>query len=96
MVTRLRLSRRRDGLQQPAVIRAERDDLIAFLADKAKNQRMSLMAYGAKCALDWVLDNRSGFQVSKSLDLVTFALKWQRRPSLKTVPTIRRKDLESR
>jgi hypothetical protein len=96
IVGRRRLPRRRDGLQQPSEIRAERDKLEQYAKFDAKSRRLQLIAFGAKTALDWVLDNRQGMAASRLLNLTEFALKMEKRSPVKLVPrVVRRKDLEA-
>lgn len=93
IIARRRLPhRRRDGLQQPSEIRSERDALERYVTGDAKSRRLQLIAFGAKQALDWVLDNRQGMAMTRLLDLTAFALKIERRPPLKCVPRIQRKE----
>lgn len=87
-----RLRRRRDGLQQPDEIRSERDKLEYYVTHEAKSRRLQLMAFGAKQALDWVLDNRQGMASSRLLNLTEFALKMEKRSPVKLVPRVRRVD----
>lgn len=89
-VVRPRRPRRRDGVQQVDEIRGERDKLVHYVAHDAANLRLQLMAFGAKQALDWVLDNRQGMAVTRLLNLTEFALKLKRRRPLRVVPTLER------
>jgi hypothetical protein len=88
VVHRQRLPRRRDGLQQPSEIRAERDKLDFYVKHDAKNRRLQLMAFGAKTALDWVLDNRQGMASTRLLNLTEFALKLEKRSPVTLVPRV--------
>lgn len=93
IVRRRRLPRRRDGLHQPETIRAERDRLAHYVDHAAKSQRLQLMAFGAKQALDWALDNRDDMRPSRLLDLTEFALQMQRRKPMRLVPSVRDKKM---
>lgn len=86
----VRVRRRRDGLHLPERLRAELDQLTAYVNRRAPNHRMQLMAFGMQNALRWATNNRDDMNPMRLLDLTQFALKLEPR-TLALVPRLQRK-----
>lgn len=84
--------RRRDGIHLPERLRAELADVARFVAGKAGNRRIQLMAYGMEAALKWATNNRDDMNPMRMLDLTQFALRLERKAPLRLVPRLRRID----
>lgn len=87
----VRVSRRRDGLHTPERLRAEFEQVTAYVDKRAPNRRMQLMAFGMQTALRWALNNRDDMNPMRLLDLTQFALKLEPRTRLELVPRLQRK-----